>query len=357
MSLRSSSKLNSSPLRASQSNQQQPQYQQHHHQQQYNDSCNNSITFSENSSIERMEGFDVIEDEAKTLISIIFNHEPLPNEISYDTAIRVLKEYHKACFSRGEYDQCEIGKKAMLLLKFQNEKRHIDNIKRIQMKEREEIELAFQQEMAELKSKWDEKLVMLEQSFEESRRRLLDKHAKEMEDFQEKFMEDLQRKYNPKSRDLITLKMMEETLARQEFYFEAISVKKKAEKLQEEEMKKVMMKYSSSYEKKKAHLLKKQQHELDSLDLRLRREKSESIQQKNREIEQVTLRYSNLKSTAQIHHSQFESKARTSLIKSNTSLISSIKRMSAGDTRPLALSAERGSESVRYRSPNSKTRK
>ena len=67
--------------------------------------------------------------------------------------------------------------------------------------------------------------------------------------------------------------------------------------------------YSTSFEKKKAYLLKKQQHELDSLELKFRREKSEATQQRNREAEQVTLRYGNLKSSAQNHHSQFESKA------------------------------------------------
>ncbi|EFC43928.1 predicted protein [Naegleria gruberi] len=144
--------------------------------------------------------------------------------MTYEMAIRILKEYHRMCFARGEYEQCEIGKKAMLLLKFQNEKRHIDNIKRIQLKEREEIDSAFEQEVREVKDRWEEKINGLEQSFDDTKQRLAEKHAKELEDFEQKFFDEIERKYNPKTRDLITLKMMEETLARQEFYFEAISV-------------------------------------------------------------------------------------------------------------------------------------
>lgn len=274
-----------------------------------------------------------LEEEAKHLITLVFAHEPLPDDMTYETASRILKDYHKLCFAQGEYENCELGKKAILLMKFQNEKRHIDNIKRIQMKEREAIDMAFEQELSDVTEMWEEKLSNLQISFEDQRRRLLERHQRELEDFQEKFFEDIKKKYYPKSRDLITLRTMEETLARQEFYFEAISVKKKAEKLEEEEFRKLMIKHSDSFDKKKANFIKKQQQDIVSLDIRLRREKAENIKQRDRDIEQVMYRYSNLKMTAQSHHSQFESKARSSLLKSNTSLISSLKGSASADVR------------------------
>ncbi|KAL9657500.1 hypothetical protein ABK040_016766 [Willaertia magna] len=268
-----------------------------------------------------------IEEESKNkdleigkqlLVSILrFEEISLP----YEEAVATLKRYSSRCFEKGLYEECEDVKKALQITKIHHEHKHIENVKSVQIMENEQIDKAFEQEIELVKQKWKLIISETEKNYENSKFKLVGRHISEIEEIKNKFQEELDTKRPKYSKELLNLRKIQDILARQQLFSKALEIKKQADKLQEEENRKVLLNFNSSYEKKKAYLLYKQKHEIDSLELRFKRERFEIFKQRDKEIQRVVQRYQNLKSTAQIHHSQFESAIKLKLRKKLNSFL------------------------------------
>ena len=143
-----------------------------------------------------------------------------PNE---DTAVadflEILEEHRKNCERQGKYVEAEIAKNRLEELKLHEENRRREAMRSRQIAERLGVEEAHMLEFQQFNYIWDKKMTEYEKHAEELVEAMKERHAAELRDYQRKLMG---KQIRPKfSKDLLNLRKIQETLAKQKDYAEA----------------------------------------------------------------------------------------------------------------------------------------
>jgi len=216
---------------------------------------------------------------------------------SEDSAVQdfleILEEHRKNCERQGKYVEAEIAKNRLDELKLHEENRRREAMRSRQIAERLGVEEAHMLEFQQFNMIWDRKMTEYETHAEELVEAMKERHAAELRDYQRKLMG---KQIRPKfSKDLLNLRKIQETLAKQKDYAEAHKIKLKSDALEAWELEKWHSERQQDLLQKEAKFKFNKQQELIALQKRIQTGREEQKKQRHLDLERLLQRYQNVK--------------------------------------------------------------
>jgi len=217
-----------------------------------------------------------------------------PNE---DTAVQdfleILEEHRKNCERQGKYVEAEIAKNRLEELKLHEENRRREAMRSRQIAERLGVEEAHMLEFQQFNMTWDKKMTEYETHAEELVEAMRNRHASELRDYQRTLMgKEMRPKF---SKDLLNLRKIQDTLAKQKDYAEAHKIKLKADALEAWELEKWHSQRQQDLLQKEAKFKHSKQTELIALQKRIQTGREEQKKNRHLDLERLLQRYQNVK--------------------------------------------------------------
>mmetsp|Transcript_2115 Transcript_2115/g.2876 ORF Transcript_2115/g.2876 Transcript_2115/m.2876 type:complete len:216 (-) Transcript_2115:127-774(-) len=162
-----------------------------------------------------------------------------------------------------------------------------------QIAERLGVEEAHMLEFQQFNLIWDKKMNEYETHAEELVEAMKERHASELRDYQRKLMG---KQIRPKfSKDLLNLRKIQETLAKQKDYAEAHKIKLKSDALEAWELEKWHGERQQDLLQKEGKFKFVKQQELVALQKRIQSGREEQKKQRHQDLERLLQRYQNVK--------------------------------------------------------------
>merc|ERR1719473_1333299 len=209
--------------------------------------------------------------------------------------IEVLERHRLNCEKEGKYDEAELARTRLQQLRDHEENRRLEELRSQQLAERLGVEEAHMKELQEFNQIWDAKFTEFELHANDLRRTLEDRHRAEYNQFIEKTRRDCEPRTPRWSRDLLNLRKIQQTLAKQKKYAEAGKTKKHADDLEAKEHELWMTKREAKIQALEEQFLHKQQLEMGGLLKRTKCGREEYRQARKAELERLLQRYHNVK--------------------------------------------------------------
>jgi len=207
--------------------------------------------------------------------------------------LEILEEHRKNCERQGKYVEAEIAKNRLDELKLHEENRRREAMRSRQIAERLGVEEAHMLEFQQFNLIWDRKMSEYEAHAEELGMAMKERHAAELRDYQRRLMG---RQIRPKySKDLLNLRKIQETLAKQKDYAEAHKIKLKGDALEAWELEKWHSQRQQDLLQKEAKFKHVKQQELIALQKRVQTGREEQKKQRHQDLERLLQRYQNVK--------------------------------------------------------------
>lgn len=207
--------------------------------------------------------------------------------------LEILEEHRKNCERQGKYVEAEIAKNRLEELKLHEENRRREAMRSRQIAERLGVEEAHMLEFQQFNMIWDKKMSEYEQHAEELVEAMKERHAAELRDFQRKLMS---KEIKPKfSKELLNLRRIQDTLAKQKDYAEAHKMKLKADALEAWELEKWHNQRQQDLLQKETKFKAVKQQELIALQKRIQSGREEQKKQRHQDLERLLQRYQNVK--------------------------------------------------------------
>jgi len=218
-------------------------------------------------------------------------------DLNEDTAVQdfleILEEHRKNCERQGKYVEAEIAKNRLEELKLHEENRRREAMRSRQIAERLGVEEAHMLEFQQFNMIWDKKMAEYETHAEDLVVAMKDRHASELREFQRRLMG---REIRPKfSKDLLNLRKIQDTLAKQKDYAEAHKLKLKADALEAWELEKWHTSRQQDLLQKEAKFKHNKQQEILALQKRIQTGREEQKKQRHLDLERLLQRYQNVK--------------------------------------------------------------
>jgi len=218
-------------------------------------------------------------------------------ELSEDSAVQdfldILEEHRKNCERQGKYVEAEIAKNRLDELKLHEENRRREAMRSRQIAERLGVEEAHMLEFQQFNQIWDKKMAEYELHAEELIEAMKDRHSSELREFQRKLMA---KQIRPKfSKDLLNLRKIQDTLAKQKDYAEAHKMKLKGDALEAWELEKWHSQRQQDLLGREAKFKVAKQSELLALQKRIQTGREEQKKQRHLDLERLLQRYQNVK--------------------------------------------------------------
>lgn len=208
--------------------------------------------------------------------------------------LRILDEHRRHCEREGKYLEAETASRRLKELRQHEENRRREAMRSRQTAERLGIEEAHMLEFEQFNAIWEQRMQEYEKSAEEGLEKLKEKHLAEIMAFQEEWQNKLPRK--PKlSKELLNMRKIQDTLARQERYQEAQKIKFKADEREAWELARLQDQLSQTLAAKEQRIRQKQHSELTGLAKRIQRGREEYKGLRQCELERRLQRYKNVK--------------------------------------------------------------
>ena len=163
-----------------------------------------------------------------------------------------------------------------------------------QIAERLGIEEAHMLEFQQFTSMWDAKMHDFERHQQELEQGMKERHSMELHEFRIKLREEAERPAKF-SRELLNLRKIQETLAKQREYAEAHKIKKKADALEAWELEKQSLSNQKAQGNREGKLNHQQNQELLALRKRISSGRDELKKQRQVELERLLQRFQNVK--------------------------------------------------------------
>ena len=218
-------------------------------------------------------------------------------ELSEDSAVQdfldILEEHRKNCERQGKYVEAEIAKNRLDELNLHEENRRREAMRSRQIAERLGVEEAHMLEFQQFNQIWDKKMAEYELHAEELIEAMKDRHSSELREFQRKLMA---KQIRPKfSKDLLNLRKIQDTLAKQKDYAEAHKMKLKGDALEAWELEKWHSQRQQDLLGREAKFKIAKQSELLALQKRIQTGREEQKKQRHLDLERLLQRYQNVK--------------------------------------------------------------
>ena len=177
----------------------------------------------------------------------------------------------------------------------------MEEIKSQQLQEVVQAEEAHQLEFQEQRSLWEERLRSYETQAEAQVFELEQKHRQQLRELTAFVVERLPATPRPSS-ELLNLAKIEARLIKTQDYLEAKKVARRMASLRAEEQNKWDLQRRRKLEAEEGALLRRQLVEMDALKTRLQSGYNELSQERSLAIEQLLLKYQNVKKELSTHH-------------------------------------------------------
>jgi len=207
----------------------------------------------------------------------------------------ILEEHRKNCEAQGKYVEAEIAKNRLEELRQHEFSRRKEALRSRQIAERLGVEEAHMLEFQQFNAAWDKKFEDYEAKAAELEERMQERHSGEVMEFQSRIAEMMHNARPKFSKELLNVRRIQETLARQKEYAEAHKTKMKADLMETEELERFRETQSSKNFARERQYLAKQTQELSALRKRIQTGRDELKKQRQMELERLLQRYQNVK--------------------------------------------------------------
>mmetsp|Transcript_2878 Transcript_2878/g.8149 ORF Transcript_2878/g.8149 Transcript_2878/m.8149 type:complete len:279 (-) Transcript_2878:148-984(-) len=223
--------------------------------------------------------------------------DQLPDEKTIQDFLEILQKHCAECEKNHEYEEAEKARIRLEQLRLHEEERRKEDLRKQQLTERLGVEQAHMQELQEFNEMWDRKSAEFEAHAANLQNTLSERQAQEHQAFVEKWRADgdLEASRNRGSKDLLNLRKIETTLAKQKKYAEAERMKVQADKQQEKELALWKAKRDAKFAALEDQFLHKQQLEMGGLIKRIQSGREEQKSARKNELERLLQRYHNVK--------------------------------------------------------------
>lgn len=209
--------------------------------------------------------------------------------------LQILEEHRKNCERQGKYVEAEIAKNRLDELKLHEENRRREAMRSRQIAERLGVEEAHMLEFQQFNALWDRKMAEYEAKAGDLEEAMKERHAAEYKEFAKKVVNEPG--YKPKfSKDLLNMRKIEQTLAKQKEYAEAHKMKLKGDNVEAFELEKLRSQRQMRMSMMEEKFLAKQSQELQALRKRTQTGRDELKKQRQLDLERLLQRYQNVKS-------------------------------------------------------------
>ena len=208
--------------------------------------------------------------------------------------LSILQEHKKNCEREGRYVEADVAKKRLEALRQREEKRQQDALRSRQVAQRLAVEELHIHEFQQFNSMWDRKMKDFEDRAGELLELMRQRHVIDIEDFRQKHVQCPNRK--PKfSKEMLELRKVELTLARQTEYAEAQIVKVKADALEAAELERMAIEREQQISNAEVKFLHTQEQELNALRQRIQGGAEVQRKARQQDLERLLQRYNNVK--------------------------------------------------------------
>jgi len=209
--------------------------------------------------------------------------------------LEVLEKHRLDCERVGKYDEAELAKTRLTQLRQHEENRRREELKSQQLAERLGVEEAHMKELQEFNEIWDRKVAEFEAHAANLQNTLTARHKQELVLNMEKYKRETEPRTPRWSRDLLNLRKIQETLAKQKKYAEAKKTKDHADGIEAKEHATWKAKRERKIQTLEEQFLHKQQLEMGGLLKRISSGREEQKQARKSELERLLQRYHNVK--------------------------------------------------------------
>lgn len=218
-----------------------------------------------------------------------------PDEHAIQDFLEVLEKHRAECERQGKYDEAELAKTRLVQLRQHEENRRREELRSQQLAERLGVEEAHMKELQEFNEIWDRKVAEFEAHAANLQDTLAARHKQDHQEQLEKIRREAEPRTPRWSRDLLNLRKIQETLAKQKKYAEAGKTKLQADQLEAKEHEMWKAKREAKIAAIEEQFLHKQQLEMGGLLKRIQSGREEQKQARKSELERLLQRYHNVK--------------------------------------------------------------
>jgi len=221
----------------------------------------------------------------------------------------VLEKHRAECERLGKYEEAELAKTRLEQLRSHEDNRRREELRSLQLAERLGVEEAHMKELHEFNEIWDKKVADFESHARNLTKTLGSRHKTEHTGFLEKVQKETQPRTARWSRELLNVRKIEGTLARQKKYSEASKMKAQADVMEKKEYDDWKDKRESKIRIIEEQFLHKQNLEMGGLLKRIQSGREEQKQARKTELERLLQRYSNVKNQLEMQQTIIRQKA------------------------------------------------
>mmetsp|Transcript_25508 Transcript_25508/g.58880 ORF Transcript_25508/g.58880 Transcript_25508/m.58880 type:complete len:280 (+) Transcript_25508:150-989(+) len=255
------------------------------------------------------------------------------DENSMAEFLEVLDKHRIECEKQGKYEEAELAKSRLAQLRNHEENRRREELRSQQLSERLGIEEAHMKELQQFNEIWDVKVAEFEEHAAGLQSTLSVRHKVE----HQAYLEKLQRETEPRtprwSRDLLNMRKIQETLAKQKKYAEAAKTKGQADALEGKEMAMWKVKRDGKIAALEEQYLNKQQLEMGGLLKRIQSGREEQKLARRFELERLLQRYNNVKTQLESQQKIIQQRVEKYPLANSSQLISASRPGTAKDGR------------------------
>lgn len=207
--------------------------------------------------------------------------------------IRLLEEHRLKCQEEGNYVEADLCARKLDILRRKEESRRKDALKIRQRTEKSRLEDANSNMVCQFNVMWGKEVEQFEAQSQELESSMRERHALEFREFQ-RALESEPKKHPKFSRELLNLRKIQETLAKQKEYTEAHKVKVRADAMEDWELKKLEHDDQTHVDKRLQQFRHQQAQEYAALHKRLARERQEMLTQRQSDYDRINRRFRNV---------------------------------------------------------------
>lgn len=214
--------------------------------------------------------------------------------------LEILEDHRKNCERQGKYVEAEIAKNRLDELKLHEENRRREAMRSRQIAERLGVEEAHMLEFQQFNMFWDQKMNDYEAHAENLMKSMQERHLEEMKDLQRTLVvKQLKPKF---SKDLLNLRKIQDTIAKQKNYAEAHKMKLKGDALEAWEIEKWHNTRQTDFLAKEEKFKMQKHNELNALKKRIHTGRDEQKMTRHTDLEKLLQRYQNVKAELEAQH-------------------------------------------------------
>jgi len=208
--------------------------------------------------------------------------------------IQMLEDHQAVCEREGRYVEAEMAKNKIIELRNHLEISKREELLQSHFLEKEALEQEHLQEFAQFNEFWDSKMAEFNDQARAIEEQMIQRHHEEMG----QFLEELEMSITTKPKDsaeILNLRKIQQTLAKQKDYIEAHKIQQQCMKLERQEVEKWQSVREQKIKNQKAQLEHKQANELNAIRKRIVTGQEEQRKARSLDLEKLLHKYQNIR--------------------------------------------------------------